>query len=47
MSAAELGPFRWSVFRADQPASLQQKKPCPVLPALIQHLHKLKTKNVV
>jgi len=38
MSAEELGPFRWSVFRADQPASLQQKKPCPVLPALIQYL---------
>ena len=38
MSAAELGPFRWSVFRADQPASLQQKKPCPVLPALIKFL---------
>jgi DNA helicase II / ATP-dependent DNA helicase PcrA len=44
MSAAELGPFRWSVFRTDQPASLQQKKPCPVLPALIQHLHRLKTR---
>jgi DNA helicase II / ATP-dependent DNA helicase PcrA len=43
MSAAELGPFRWSVFRYDQPASLQQKKPCPVLPALIKHLHSLKT----
>ncbi|MEL6927431.1 MAG: ATP-dependent helicase [Cyanobacteria bacterium J06600_6] len=38
MSAADLGPFRWSVFRADQPESLQQKKPCPVLPALIQYL---------
>ena len=34
MSAAELGPFRWNVFRSDQPKSLQQKKPCPVLPAL-------------
>ena len=34
MSAAELGPFRWNVFRVDQPNSLQQKKPCPVLPAL-------------
>ena len=43
MSAEELGPFRWSVFRSDQPASLQQKKPCPVLPALIKHLHSLKT----
>ena len=38
MSAADLGPFRWSVFRADRPESLQQKKPCPVLPALIQYL---------
>ena len=38
MSAADLGPFRWSVFRADQPTSLQQKKPCPVLPALVQYL---------
>ncbi len=44
MSAEELGPFRWSVFRPDQPASLQQKKPCPILPALIQHLHGIKTK---
>ncbi|WP_081942727.1 ATP-dependent helicase [Myxosarcina sp. GI1] len=34
MSAAQLGPFRWSVFRPDKPASLQQKTPCPVLPAL-------------
>ncbi|GAB4523622.1 MAG: ATP-dependent helicase [Pleurocapsa sp.] len=34
MSAAELGPFRWSVFRGDRPKNLQQKKPCPVLPAL-------------
>ena len=38
MSAAELGPFRWSVFREDQPNSLQQKKPCPVLPALVRYL---------
>lgn len=44
MSAEELGPFRWSVFRPDQPASLQQKKPCPLLPDLIQHLHGIKTK---
>ena len=41
MSAAELGPFRWSVFRADKPESLQKKKPCPVLPALVSHLRKL------
>ena len=38
MSAAELGPFRWSVFRSDQPQSLQTKKPCPVLPALVRYL---------
>ena len=34
MSAAELGPFRWNVFRSDKPNSLQLKKPCPVLPVL-------------
>ena len=38
MSAAQLGPFRWSVFRPDNVNSLQQKKPCPVLPALIKYL---------
>lgn len=38
MSAAELGPFRWSVFQSDKPESLQRKKPCPVLPALALHL---------
>ena len=38
MSAAQLGPFRWSVFRPDQPQSLQTKKPCPVLPALVSYL---------
>ena len=38
MSSAELGPFRWSVFRSDNANSLQQKKPCPVLPALISYL---------
>ena len=38
MSSAELGPFRWSVFRSDNPNSLQQKKPCPVLPPLINYL---------
>ncbi|MGK7897752.1 MAG: ATP-dependent helicase [Xenococcus sp. (in: cyanobacteria)] len=36
ISAASLGPFRWSVFRGDKPTKLQQKKPCPVLPALIR-----------
>ena len=38
MSAAELGPFRWSVFRDDGAANLQKKKPCPVLPPLIRYL---------
>jgi len=36
ISAASLGPFRWSIFRGDKPTKLQQKKPCPVLPALIR-----------
>jgi len=35
MSAAEKGPFRWNTFRGDSGAdNLQEKKPCPVLPAL-------------
>ena len=38
MSAAQLGPFRWSVFRPDNANSLQQKKPCPILPALVRYL---------
>jgi len=38
IAAAELGPFRWSVFRADQPEKLQKKKPCPMLPALVSYL---------
>ncbi len=37
MSAADLGPFRWSVFSVDKP-NLQPKKPCPVLPALARYL---------
>ncbi|WP_319419347.1 ATP-dependent helicase [Pleurocapsa sp. FMAR1] len=37
MSAADLGPFRWSVFSVDKP-NLQLKKPCPVLPALVRYL---------
>ncbi|HEY9767706.1 MAG TPA: ATP-dependent helicase [Coleofasciculaceae cyanobacterium] len=41
MSSAKLGPFRWSVFRTDQPNSLQRKKPCPVLPALANYLKSL------
>jgi DNA helicase-2/ATP-dependent DNA helicase PcrA len=36
LSAAELGPFRWNTFRGDKSTSLQRKKPCPVLPALIR-----------
>ena len=38
MSSAELGPFRWSVFRTDNANTLQSKKPCPVLPALARYL---------
>ena len=38
MSSAELGPFRWSVFRSENANSLQKKKPCPVLPPLINYL---------
>ncbi|MGL4881260.1 MAG: 3'-5' exonuclease, partial [Waterburya sp.] len=41
MSAAELGPFRWSVFRPDQPNSFQTKQPCPVLPPLARYLKNL------
>ncbi len=36
IAAADLGPFRWSIFRADKPSKMQKKKPCPVLPALIK-----------
>ncbi len=36
MSAAELGPFRWSTFRGDKPNTMQQKKMCPVIPALLK-----------
>ena len=34
MSAAERGPFRWNTFSGHASDNLQQKKPCPVLPAL-------------
>ncbi len=34
MSAAEKGPFRWNTFSGHSSDNLQQKKPCPVLPAL-------------
>ncbi|MBE9171064.1 ATP-dependent helicase [Pleurocapsales cyanobacterium LEGE 06147] len=36
MSAAQMGPFRWNTFRHDSATNLQQKKPCPVLPALVR-----------
>jgi DNA helicase-2/ATP-dependent DNA helicase PcrA len=36
MSAAEKGPFRWNTFRGDRANTLQDKKPCPVLPALMR-----------
>ncbi len=35
MSAADNGPFRWSTFRGDKPNTMQQKKMCPVIPALL------------
>ena len=35
MSAAEIGPFRWSTFRGDKPNTMQQKKMCPIIPALL------------
>lgn len=34
MSAAQKGPFRWNTFSGKSSDNLQQKKPCPVLPAL-------------
>ncbi len=34
ISAAEKGPFRWNTFTGQASDNLQQKKPCPVLPAL-------------
>jgi DNA helicase-2/ATP-dependent DNA helicase PcrA len=34
MSAAAKGPFRWNTFSGHTSDNLQQKKPCPVLPAL-------------
>ncbi len=34
MSAAQKGPFRWNTFSGHTSDNLQQKKPCPVLPAL-------------
>jgi DNA helicase-2/ATP-dependent DNA helicase PcrA len=35
LSAAKKGPFRWNIFRSDRANNLQDKNPCPVLPALI------------
>lgn len=37
MSSAKMGPFRWNTFRSDQSTQLQNKKPCPVIPVLINH----------
>jgi DNA helicase-2/ATP-dependent DNA helicase PcrA len=34
MSAADKGPFRWNTFSGHSSDNLQQKKACPVLPAL-------------
>lgn len=34
ISAAHRGPFRWNTFNGSQGDNLQEKKPCPVLPAL-------------
>ena len=34
MSAAAKGPFRWNTFSGHTSDNLQQKKPCPILPAL-------------
>ncbi len=35
MSAAKQGPFRWSIFKADENSNLQAKTPCPILPILM------------
>jgi DNA helicase-2/ATP-dependent DNA helicase PcrA len=37
MSAAQKGPFRWNAFNWNQGDNLQEKKPCPVVPALKTH----------
>jgi DNA helicase-2/ATP-dependent DNA helicase PcrA len=37
MSSAKMGPFRWNTFRSDQSTQLQTKKPCPVIPVLLNH----------
>lgn len=37
MSAAQKGPFRWNTFSGHTSDNLQQKKPCPILPALKSH----------
>ncbi|MBD1833724.1 ATP-dependent helicase [Cyanobacteria bacterium FACHB-472] len=34
MSASQKGPFRWNTFNWSHQDSLQEKKPCPVIPAL-------------
>jgi DNA helicase II / ATP-dependent DNA helicase PcrA len=40
ISAAQKGPFRWSVFNWERQGKLQEKKPCPVIPALKQKFPK-------
>ncbi|WP_339380718.1 ATP-dependent helicase [Coleofasciculus sp. FACHB-125] len=34
MAAAQKGPFRWNTFNWNNQDNLQEKKPCPVIPAL-------------
>ncbi|AFZ14636.1 UvrD/REP helicase [Crinalium epipsammum PCC 9333] len=34
MAAEDKGPFRWNTFNHNQGDNLQEKKPCPVIPAL-------------
>ncbi len=36
ISAEQQGPFRWNTFRGDGTSQLQEKKPCAVLPMLMQ-----------
>ncbi len=34
LSAAQNGPFRWSLFKRDEGINFQAKNPCPILPVL-------------
>lgn len=36
LSSEKKAPFRWNTFREDQNIQLQEKTPCPVIPALIK-----------